>query len=298
MFGKNKRKQEKNLEKGNAVQQSVSRQVVRKVPELTTMLMTATGNRKYQQDAAYVTPSKVLASNKRTRVMALVCDGMGGMSDGGKASRTAMQMMVQGFTKIEKEAEVNIPEFFQTGIRVVDRTIHDFPKEDGKGSGTTMVACIVEDNRLYWASVGDSRIYIIRGNQIKQVTRDHNYWLRLQNMVAAGQLTMEEAKAKRQKEALISFLGIGNVSLMDINTAPFELQYGDVIMLCSDGITKTLPDAQIKRIITADAVKPEKKAKALVEAATHANSHSQDNTTVALIHYQERDIKKISAINR
>lgn len=297
MFGKNKRKQKQN-EKSNVVQQSVSRQVVRKVPELTTMLMTATGNRKYQQDAAYVTPSKILASNKRTRVMALVCDGMGGMSDGGKASQTAIQMMVQGFTKIEKEAEVNIPEFFQTGIRVVDRTIHDFPKEDGKGSGTTMVACIVEDNRLYWASVGDSRIYIIRGNQMKQVTRDHNYWLRLQNMVAAGQLTMEEAKAKRQKEALISFLGIGNVSLMDINTTPFELQYEDVIMLCSDGITKTLPDAQIKRIITADAVKPKEKAKALVEAATHANSHSQDNTTVALIHYQERDIKKISAINR
>lgn len=298
MFGRKKRKQEGNFLKDDMVPQSVSREVVRKVPELTTMVMTATGNRKYQQDAVYVTPSKVLASNKKTRVMALVCDGMGGMADGGKASRTAIQMMVQGFTKIEKEAEVNIPEFFQTGIRVVDKTIYGFPKEDGKGSGTTMVACIVEDNRLYWASVGDSRIYIIRGNQMKQVTRDHNYWLRLQEMVAAGQLTMEEARAKRQKEALISFLGIGNVSLMDINTTPFELQYGDVIMLCSDGITKTLPDAQIKKIITADAVKPEKKAEALVEAATHANSHSQDNTSVALIHYQEKDIKHISSANR
>lgn len=69
-------------------------------------------------------------------------------------------------------------------------------------------------------------------------------------------------------------------------------------MLCSDGITKTLPDAQIKKIITADAVKPEKKAEALVEAATHANSHSQDNTSVALIHYQEKDIKHISSANR
>ncbi|MBR1866292.1 MAG: serine/threonine-protein phosphatase [Lachnospiraceae bacterium] len=280
------------------MQQPVSRQVERKVPELTTMVRSATGNRKYQQDAAYVTPSKVLASNKRTRVMALVCDGMGGMADGGKASQTAIRMMVQGFDKIEKVPEVNIPEFFRSGIKAIDRTIHDFPKEDGKGSGTTMVACIAEDNRLYWASVGDSRIYIIRGNQMQQVTRDHNYWLRLQEMVQAGKLTMEEAKAKRQKEALISFLGIGNVSLMDINTTPFEMQYGDVIMLCSDGITKTLPDAQIKKIITADEVKPEEKAKALVEAATHANSHSQDNTTVALIHYQETDIKKISSVNR
>lgn len=268
--------------------------VERKVLELTTMVFTAAGNRKYQQDAVYASSSKVLASNKKTRVLALVCDGMGGMADGGKASQTAIQMMVQGFQRIEKLPEVNIPSFFRSGIQAIDHTIYTFPKEEGRGSGTTMVACIAEDNRLYWASVGDSRIYIIRGNQMQQVTRDHNYWLRLQKMVAAGQMSMEEAMATKQKEALISFLGIGNVSLMDINTVPFEMQVGDVVMLCSDGITKTLPDPQIKRIITADAVKPEQKAMALVEAATHANSHSQDNTSVALIHYQEKDIKKIN----
>ena len=156
-----------------------------------------------------------------------------------------------------------------------------------------MVACIAEDNRLYWASVGDSRIYIIRGNEMRQVTRDHNYWLRLMEMVNAEKMTMEEAMNTRQKEALISFLGIGNVSLMDINTEPFEMKYGDVIMLCSDGITKTLPDKQIKKIIIDDMVKPEQKAEALVEAATHANSHSQDNTSVAMIIYEEKDIKKI-----
>lgn len=270
----------------------------KRVAELTTLVRTATGNRKYQQDAVYVTPSRILASNKITRVLALVCDGMGGMADGGRASRTAIQMMVQGFQRIEKEPEINIPMFFRQGIRTIDRVIYDFPKEDGMGSGTTMVACIVEDNRLYWASVGDSRIYIIRNNQMQQVTRDHNYWLRLLEMVDAGQITMEEAMAQKKKEALISFLGIGNVSLMDINTQPFEMQYGDVVMLCSDGITKTLPDQQIKKIITADAVRPEKKAEALVEAATHINSHSQDNTSVVLIHYQEKEINNKSKIRR
>lgn len=270
----------------------------KKVAELTTLVRTATGNRKYQQDAVYVTPSRILAANKITRVLALVCDGMGGMADGGRASRTAIQMMVQGFQKVEKAPEINIPLFFQQGIRTIDRVIYDFPKEDGMGSGTTMVACIVEDNRLYWASVGDSRIYIIRDNQMQQVTRDHNYWLRLNEMVEAGQITMEEAMAQKKKEALISFLGIGNVSLMDINAQPFEMKYGDVVMLCSDGITKTLPDAQIKKIITADAVRPEQKAEALVEAATHANSHSQDNTSVVLIHYHEKEIDSKSKFRR
>ncbi|MDE6851533.1 MAG: protein phosphatase 2C domain-containing protein [Lachnospiraceae bacterium] len=267
--------------------------VIRKVPALTTLVRTATGNRQYQQDAVYVSESKILASNKKTRILAVVCDGMGGMADGGRASQTAIQMMVGGFQKVEKNPELDIPTFFRQGIYAIDRTIYEFPKADGRGSGTTMVACIAEDHKLYWASVGDSRIYIIRGKQMQQVTRDHNYWLRLQEMIKEGRITEQEAMAERQKEALISFLGIGNVSLMDINTAPFEMQYGDVVMLCSDGITKTLPDSQIQQIILDDRVKPGQKAEALVEAATHVNSHSQDNTSVALIHYHEEDIKQI-----
>lgn len=266
--------------------------VHRSVPQLYTLSYTDTGNREYQQDAVYVSDSKVLAANKKTRVIGIVCDGMGGMADGGRASQTAIQMMVQGFRQIEKAANVNIPAFFRQGILAIDKAIYDFPRENGKGSGTTMVAVIAEDNKLYWASVGDSRIYIIRGGNMKQVTRDHNYWLRLQEMVAAGQMSMEEAMGKRQKEALISFLGIGNVSLMDINTQPFEMQPGDTVMLCSDGITKTLPDEQIRNIIMADIVSLEEKAKTLVRAAVTNNTHSQDNTSVAILQYREMEIKK------
>lgn len=291
MFGKKKKK----LKTVEGISMSVpAAPIVRKVPELYTLMRTAVGNRQYQQDAVYVTPGKVLSANKRTRVLALVCDGMGGMSDGGRASQTALQIMIQEFKKIEKEPAVDIPMFFRRQICEIDRIIHEFPKEDGKGSGTTMVACIAEDNKLYWASVGDSRIYIIRGNQMQQVTRDHNYLLKLKEMVAAGQMTEQEAYSNRQKEALISFLGIGNVKLMDVNVQPFELQYGDTVMLCSDGITKTLSDEHIKKIILEDMVKINKKAEALVEAAVHANSYSQDNTSVAIIQYKETDIKNIS----
>lgn len=264
----------------------------RTVPELVTLSYTMTGNRKYQQDAVYVSPGRKLAANKKTRVMAVVCDGMGGMADGGKASQTAIRMMMQGFQKIERMPIVDIPLFFRHGIINIDRTIHNLSREDGRSSGTTMAAVITEDNALYWASVGDSRIYIIRNGQIKQVTRDHNYWLCLQERVANGQMTGEEAVAQRQKEALISFLGIGNVSLMDINAQPFEMQYGDIVMLCSDGITKTLGDDQICNIITNDIVSMEDKAKTLVNAAVTGNTHSQDNTSVAILQYVLSDIKK------
>lgn len=285
MFGKKKKEIEN-------IALAASRTVQRTVPELTTLSYTVTGNRQYQQDAVYVSPGKKLAANKKTRVLAVVCDGMGGMADGGKASQTAIQMMVQGFKQIEKLPTVDIPAFFRQGIRAIDQTIYNFPKEDGKGSGTTMVAVIAEDDKLYWASVGDSRIYIIRGSQMQQVTRDHNYWLRLQEMVANGQMTKEEAMNKRQKEALISFLGIGNVNLMDVNAQPFEMQYGDIVMLCSDGITKTLSDEQIHSIITSDIVSMEDKAKTLVNAAITGNTHSQDNTSVAILQYTESIIKR------
>lgn len=294
MFRRRKREREAGSLPGTAdmSQSQTVLPIQRMVPELVTLSYTVTGNRRYQQDAVFVSPSRKLAANKKTRVLAVVCDGMGGMADGGRASQTAIQQMMQGFQQIEKLPNVDIPTFFRRGIVTIDRVIHDFPKEDGKGSGTTMVAAIAEDNKLYWASVGDSRIYIIRGKQMRQVTRDHNYWLRLQDMVANGQLTEEEARAKPQKEALISFLGIGNVSLMDVNVQPFEMQYGDTIMLCSDGITKTLPDSQIHNIITNDIVSMEDKAKTLVNAAVTGNTHSQDNTSVAIIQYKESIISR------
>lgn len=287
MFGRKRKELER--EKRMVTAQS-SHKIVRKVPEVIALSYTATGNRKYQQDAVYVSGSRKIAGNRKTRVFAAVCDGMGGMADGGRASSTAIHMFREGFEKIEKEPNIQIPTFFRQGIRSVDAVISQFPKEAGKGSGTTLVAVIAENNRLYWASVGDSRIYILRGRDMIQVTRDHNYMLRLQQMVDNGQMTLQEAQAKKQKEALISFLGIGNVTLMDINEQPFEMQFGDIVLLCSDGITKTLPDDQIRDIIKNDAVSMKEKAKILVEAAVRGNTHSQDNTSVAILQYVETEI--------
>lgn len=257
-----------------------------KAPEITSASFSIIGDRLTQEDAVYISADRQLLSAERKRVLAAVCDGMGGMANGGQASATAIQMIKDTFEQVQEDREVNIPNFLISGMKTIDKTIHEFPKEGGRGSGTTIVAVLVENDKLYWASVGDSRIYILREGTLTQVTRDHNYMLRLQSMVDQGQITQEEADTNRQREALISFLGIGNVSLMDVNMDPFTLQSGDIILLTSDGMTKVLSDEQIKDILSENS-SVEDKARSLVETAVEQNMRSQDNTTVALLQYQE-----------
>ncbi|MDE6567978.1 MAG: protein phosphatase 2C domain-containing protein [Lachnospiraceae bacterium] len=257
-----------------------------KKPEITMASYSVIGDRLTQEDAVYLSAEGAVSLTQKKRVLAVICDGMGGMANGGQASATAIQMIKDTFEQIQEDPEVNIPNFFISGIKTIDKTINDFPKENGRGSGTTMVAVLVENSQLYWASVGDSRIYILREETLTQVTRDHNYMLRLQGMVDQGQITQEEANANRQREALISFLGIGNVSLLDVNMDPFVLQSGDIILLTSDGMTKVLSEEQIKDILS-DNSSVEDRAKKLVETAVEQNMRSQDNTTVAVLQYQE-----------
>ncbi len=275
------------------VEQKVTSDSVRTIPEIITICHSDMGNRKYQQDRVYVSPGKKLAANKTNRFLATVCDGMGGMTDGAKASQIAVESLVNGFKQIEKAPNVSIPEFFAAAVSNIDRMVCALPKENGKGSGTTMVAVILEDNNMYYANVGDSRIYMIRNHQITQLTRDHNYMLRLKEYVNQGKMTMEEAEGKKQKEALISFLGIGSDKIIaDIPNKPTPLKYGDVVLLCSDGITKTLPDDQILSIITNESKSMQEKAEILVGAALRGNMRTQDNTSVALLQYKESIISR------
>lgn len=274
---------------GKAVQ--ASKQIHKSVenrqgPGLLTASYSIIGDRMTQEDAVYISTEGYASVAQNHRILASVCDGMGGMANGGQASATAIQMIKDTFEQIREDREVNVPNFLISGIQTIDKTIHEFPKEEGRGSGTTMVTVLIEGDNLYWASVGDSRIYIYRGNTLTQVTRDHNYMLRLQELVDQGTITQEEADTNRQREALISFLGIGNVSLMDVNMDPFTLQSGDIILLTSDGMTKVLSAVQIKDILSENS-SVEDKAKKLVEAAVEQNLRSQDNTTVALLQYQE-----------
>jgi protein phosphatase len=205
------------------------------------------------------------------------------MEMGGDASRLVVESLASNLPAIESCENINA--FFEDAIHNLDAEITG---RYGRGtSGTTLSAAVVEGNRLYWASVGDSRVYILRRDEIVQVTRDHNYMLRLKDEVSKGIITDEEANANPKKEALISYIGAGNIELIDSNKDPFILENGDIVLMCSDGLTKSLSDEDIARIISEHYGDIRETARLLPLFAFDAGSGSKDNTSVILIQYLE-----------
>ena len=179
--------------------------------------------------------------------------------------------------------------FFSEEIKKVDKLVAGLKDETGKTmeSGATLVSIIIDENNLYWASVGDSRIYIIRGDEIAQVNAEHNYYMTLKNRVEAGEITEEEAQNDPSKEALISYIGIGGIELADINQAPFSLENGDLIVLCSDGLYRILNDEAIKLIVRSFSENIPLAAHMLVNTATENRQKNQDNTTAIVVKYKQ-----------
>ncbi len=254
-----------------------------RIPALRLFQYMEQGNRKYQQDAIYMsaTGTVPLSGNKMVRVLAVVCDGMGGMEDGGKASRTAVQMLRKDFDKIKDNPDIPLPAFLLSEVQRIDHLIYYYSKG---ASGTTIVAAAVENDRLYWISAGDSRMYLLRQGRLERQTQDHNLMLHLMQMG----MTAGEARAQKGSQALTSFLGIGNISsagLIGRNIQPIRLQVNDILLLCSDGITKTIPDGQIREILMSQGGDADQKARMLVQTATHKNTRSQDNTSALVLEY-------------
>ncbi len=237
------------------------------------------GTRQEQQDSVY---GEILEDS----VVAIICDGMGGLQHGALASQVAIQTFAEDYEN--KDPAISIPMFLQQEAIEMDMVVHELVDENNHPirAGSTAAAVVIQGNNLYFLGVGDSHIYIIRGDEMMVVNRDHNYRLRLDEALESGRIT-EELYQKEiiQGEALISYLGKGNLPLMDVNVKPFLLQQNDVVMLCSDGLYKTLSDSEIKDICKQHFPDSQKMAEMLTETAIIKSLENQDNTSVVVIHY-------------
>lgn len=241
------------------------------------------GRREYQQDALSVSSIDVTGTFDK-KWLAVLCDGMGGMNGGERASFLCVQRMLASFNQNISD----FPAYYRTKIIEIDEAVSELTDTDGThlGAGSTFISIAIDGDNLYWSSVGDSHIYIIRGNEIVRVNAEHNYLAELLERVKRGEMTIEEAYSDKNREALTSYMGIGRVTLMDIIEKPFKLMKGDFVILCSDGLYRSVSDAEIFNIMQQNAFNMPAAAKALTSAALAKNHRYQDNVSVITVRYQ------------
>ena len=257
-------------------------------PEMPIRILTACssviGTRDYQQDPLFVSKSVNAKRIQDAKVFGILCDGMGGLESGEETSEFVV-------TEMRKELEAlahdqNIAAFFIEKVLMLDAMV--VKRFGASVAGTTMVAVVIFGKRLYWGAVGDSRIYIIRHDEIAQATRDHNYYLNLKEDVEKGKITQAQADNDPQRDALISFIGSGRPELIDANTEPFALADDDIVLLCSDGLTKSLTDEQILALVSDYKDNIKEAADKLTFYAIDIDLGPKDNTSVILIKYHEK----------
>ena len=151
----------------------------------------------------------------------LVCDGMGGARGGREASQSACDVIEHRFV-------------FQKALR----------EESLAGMGTTAVCALVRGGKVFLCHAGDSRAYLYRDGRLAQLTHDHSY---VQELVDCGTITVEEAEHHPQKNIITKALGVDYRLDSEFTTAP--LQKGDILLLCSDGLTNAVPREQLEQLL-------------------------------------------------
>ena len=184
-------------------------------------------------------------------VWAVVCDGMGGRSGGNIASEAAAKMIAD---KFERSYHIgmndnSIRNLIMTSVEAANITVFSKALRDSSlsGMGTTVVVAIIRDSTLYFASVGDSRLYIINAHSINQMTTHHSI---VQMMVDSGEITPEEAKDHPQKNVITRALGVGE--RVKIDYFQENVEKDDIIMLCSDGLSNFVTNSRIFELCNTD----------------------------------------------
>lgn len=194
--------------------------------------------RPQNQDAFYIRPAA-----GEDPVIAIVCDGMGGAKAGDVASTLAVERCAAYLTALSGKELLGAPgQAMAHGAGLANEAVYDRALGDADcyGMGTTMVSAVVTGERATVLNIGDSRAYRIGPDGILKVTRDHSL---VEEMVYRGQITPEEARQHPQKHYITRSLGsepAARVDLYDVELAP-----GDILLLCSDGLSNALTDAEI-----------------------------------------------------
>lgn len=234
------------------------------------------GGRAEQQDRACI------CCDER-RIFALICDGMGGAADGGIASEAALAAMRQAYQEyLDHQDDESPSAFLYRAMGLADRNVSR--KIEYRAGGTTLVAALIQDGLLFWLSVGDSRLYILRSGELLQVTRDHNYFLRLEELKSQGTISDAQYKKEAERgEALISYIGQGEITLFDLTRTGLALQSGDKLLLATDGLFKVIQPARMQRAMEESCGISARADLLLKQVLEEHDRAALDNTTFIMI---------------
>ena len=207
------------------------------------------------------------------RILAVVCDGMGGARAGNVASTMTVELFFDAFSKGSGEDSHRMGQAaIQANDQVFQRAIMD---DDCAGMGTTLVVALVGENGALLLNVGDSRAYRINQNGVRQITRDHSV---VEDMIKSGQLTREEARNHPRKNLITRALGCEPQLRADLFTE--DTAEGDWLLLCSDGLSNLVAEQEMLYEVIHGG-DPDTCCQRLLEIALHRGA--PDNVTVVLI---------------
>lgn len=221
--------------------------------------------------------SLIIVENFNKEILMAVADGMGGHNAGEVASSLAITHLGKRFKDLSsignKEDAIN---WLQDTVSEINVLIYKYTEENKEslGMGTTLVIAVLTQSFLLIGNIGDSSGYVIKNKKLHKITTDHTL---VNLLVKSGELTEEEAKEHPKKNVLMKALGaIANVE-MDI----FDVETNiDGILLCSDGLTNMLENAQIEKVLT-DSTGIEEKVEKLIFKSN--NRGGNDNISVAYL---------------
>src|SRR6266581_5982755 len=229
-----------------------------------------------EDNMAYVIPKDPQVMTKKGP-MFIVADGMGGHAAGEVASEIAVDTISNVYYQDDSD---DVAVSLLHAIKRSNALIYQRAAENmlRSGMGTTCVTAVLRGNIAYVANVGDSRAYLVRGGQVKQVSQDHSW---VAEQVRAGLLTEEQARTHAQRNVITRSLGTQPDVEVDVFSE--QLEEDDSLILCTDGLSGLISDADLQRIVAQFV--PQESVYHLVE---HANENGgPDNITAIVVHVQE-----------
>lgn len=207
--------------------------------------------------------------------LAIVADGMGGHASGEIASRMAVEIIQEVYSK--ERAEQEVLDSLKSAFEVANFSIlqKSLEQDQLNGMGTTATVLVIKEDQTFVGHMGDSRAYLFRDGAVNQLTKDHSM---VNRMVEQGLLSKEEAEHHPQRNVIYKALGVNRDADLEL-IGPLPVYLNDIFLLCSDGLTNLVTDEEMLKIVKKES--PQKACEKLIQLANKRGG--DDNITVQIL---------------